>query len=71
MRDLTLSTRFLSAVEVADFVGVSPKTVTRWAREGKGPRPYYINGATRFDEADVIDWIKAQQSEQRKETNGN
>jgi excisionase family DNA binding protein len=49
--------RFLTRSEVADLLGVSPTTVTRWAREGRLPCRKTLGGHHRFD-PDVIDQVR-------------
>jgi excisionase family DNA binding protein len=42
---------FLTPSEVASSLGVSPNTVTRWAREGRMPYQMTLGGHRRFDAA--------------------
>lgn len=51
----------LTTAQVAEALAVAPQTVARWAREGKGPKAYHINGTLRFAQADVTSWLEAQQ----------
>ncbi len=48
---------FLTPSEVASSLGVSPNTVTRWAREGRMPYQMTLGGHRRFDAA-VIDELR-------------
>jgi excisionase family DNA binding protein len=48
---------FLTPSEVASALGVSPNTVTRWAREGRMPYQMTLGGHRRFDAA-VIDELR-------------
>jgi excisionase family DNA binding protein len=41
--------KFLTPSEVARILHVSPKTVSRWAREGKLPFVITMGGHRRFD----------------------
>jgi len=41
--------QFLTRSEVAKLLGVSPNTVTRWAREGRLPCQVTLGGHHRFD----------------------
>jgi excisionase family DNA binding protein len=43
------ATQFLTRSEVAKLLGVSPNTVTRWAREGRLPCQVTLGGHHRFD----------------------
>ena len=47
--------RFLTRTEVARILGVSPNTVSRWAREGRLPCQMTLGGHRRFDRAVVED----------------
>ena len=42
-------TQFLTRSEVSKLLGVSPNTVTRWAREGRLPSQVTLGGHHRFD----------------------
>ena len=42
-------TRFLTRSEVSKLLGVSPNTVTRWAREGRLACQVTLGGHHRFD----------------------
>ena len=42
-------TQFLTRSEVSKLLGVSPNTVTRWAREGRLPCQVTLGGHHRFD----------------------
>jgi len=44
-----VGTQFLTRSEVAKLLGVSPNTVTRWAREGRLPSQVTLGGHHRFD----------------------
>jgi excisionase family DNA binding protein len=41
--------QFLTRSEVSRLLGVSPNTVTRWAREGRLPCQVTLGGHHRFD----------------------
>jgi len=43
------ATQFLTRSEVSKLLGVSPNTVTRWAREGRLPCQVTLGGHHRFD----------------------
>ncbi len=42
------SAEYLKTAEVADILHVSPKTVTRWAKDGKLPHSRTLGGHRRF-----------------------
>jgi len=44
---------YLRTAEVADILYVSPKTVSRWAKEGKLPFMKTLGGHRRFPEAKI------------------
>jgi excisionase family DNA binding protein len=53
--------RFLTRTEVARLLGVSPNTVSRWAREGRLPCQMTLGGHRRFDRA-VVEEIRRRMS---------
>ena len=46
---------YLRTAEVADLLYVSPKTVSRWAKEGKLPYLKTLGGHRRYPEAEIRD----------------
>ena len=44
---------YLHTAEVADILHVSPKTVSRWAKEGKLPFLKTLGGHRRYPEAKI------------------
>jgi excisionase family DNA binding protein len=53
---------FLTPAEVASALGVSPNTVTRWAREGRMPFQMTLGGHRRF-EATIVEGLRRQLQE--------
>ena len=49
--------RYLTRADVARRLGVTPNTVSRWAREGKLPCQMTLGGHRRFDGA-VVEAIR-------------
>jgi excisionase family DNA binding protein len=49
----TESLSYLRTAEVADILYVSPKTVSRWAKEGKLPFLKTLGGHRRYPEAKI------------------
>lgn len=45
--------------QVADALNVSRRTIDRWVHLGKFVRPMKLNGSTRFDLNEVIQWARA------------
>ena len=52
-----VGTQFLTRSEVSKMLGVSPNTVTRWAREGRLPCQVTLGGHHRFDRA-LVDQLR-------------
>ena len=49
----TTAPSYLWAAEVADLLHVSPKTVSRWAKEGKLPFLKTLGGHRRYPAAEI------------------
>jgi excisionase family DNA binding protein len=49
----TIYPSYLHTAEVADILHVSPKTVSRWAKEGKRPYLKTLGGHRRYPEAEI------------------
>jgi excisionase family DNA binding protein len=47
------SSNYLHTAEVADVLHVSPKTVSRWAKEGQLPFLKTLGGHRRYPEAEI------------------
>ena len=45
--------RYLRTSEVADLLQVSPKTVSRWAQEGRLPYLRTLGGHRRYPDAEI------------------
>ena len=52
-----VETQFLTRSEVSKLLGVSPNTVTRWAREGRLPCQVTLGGHHRFDR-ELVDQLR-------------
>jgi excisionase family DNA binding protein len=52
-KDHASKSTYLLPSEVADMLQVSPKTVTRWAKEGKLPSRRTLGGHRRYARADI------------------
>ena len=50
---VTAAPRYLRAAEVADILHVSPKTVSRWAKEGKLAFLKTLGGHRRYPAAEI------------------
>jgi excisionase family DNA binding protein len=49
----TTEPSYLRAAEVAELLHVSPKTVSRWAKEGKLPYLRTLGGHRRYPDAEI------------------
>jgi excisionase family DNA binding protein len=54
---------YLLAAEVADILHVSPKTVSRWAKEGKLPFMKTLGGHRRYPEAEIRELVETLRQE--------
>jgi excisionase family DNA binding protein len=48
---------YLRPAEVADLLSVSPKTVSRWAKEGKLPFMKTLGGHRRYPAAEIQELV--------------
>ena len=64
----TSSTQFLTRSEVSKLLGVSPNTVTRWAREGRLACLVTLGGHHRFDR-EVVEQLRRQQYREKQDRN--
>jgi excisionase family DNA binding protein len=48
---------YLRTAEVADILHVSPKTVSRWAKDGKLPFMKTLGGHRRYPEAEIRELV--------------
>ena len=54
---------YLRPAEVADLLSVSPKTVSRWAKEGKLPFMKTLGGHRRYPEAEIRELVEVLRQE--------
>jgi excisionase family DNA binding protein len=54
---------YLLPSEVAEVLQVSPKTVTRWAKEGKLPSRRTLGGHRRYARADIESLVERLQEQ--------
>ena len=47
--------RYIRTAQVAEILSVSPKTVSRWAKDGKLPHLITLGGHRRFPRAEIED----------------
>jgi excisionase family DNA binding protein len=53
MTGVQVEREYLRAAEAATFLNVSPKTVSRWAKEGKVPHIVTLGGHRRFPRREI------------------
>ncbi len=58
--------KLLVAKEVAGILRVSVSTVYGWAKRGEIP-VYKVGGLVRFDEREILEWVKTGRFEPRRE----
>jgi excisionase family DNA binding protein len=63
-------TQFLTRSEVSKLLGVSPNTVTRWAREGRLACLVTLGGHHRFDR-EVVEQLRKQQYREKQDRDEN
>jgi len=51
--------RYLRTAQVAELLQVSPKTVARWAKEGKLPFLRTLGGHRRYPEGEILALLDA------------
>ena len=49
---------YLRTAQVADLLSVSPKTVSRWAKEGRLPFLKTLGGHRRYPEAEIRELVE-------------
>jgi excisionase family DNA binding protein len=50
--------RYLRTAQAAELLQVSPKTVSRWAKEGKLPYLNTLGGHRRYPEAEIRELLR-------------
>jgi len=59
------SEQLLSTREVADILGLSPRTVHRLNSTGKIIKPLRISGSVRYARTELMSWIKAEMPDRK------
>jgi excisionase family DNA binding protein len=59
----SLSRKYLSSVQAAERLAVSPKTVSRWARQGRLPHLRTLGGHRRYD-PEMVERLRRQLTHQ-------
>lgn len=52
--------RYIKTAEVAEILRVSPKTVSRWAKDGKLPHLITLGGHRRFPKGEIENLARKQ-----------
>jgi excisionase family DNA binding protein len=63
MTDTT--TDLLTTPQVAELLGVSPLTLSRWRVKDKGPRCALVGKGYLYERRDVLDWLETQKQVRR------
>lgn len=53
----------LGPSEIAILLGISERTLTRWVKQGRFPKPVTFGHARHWDEATVEAWMEAARKE--------
>ena len=51
---MTTHKKYLTSADLRERFGIAPVTLWRWTKNGKLPRPRYINGRKRWAEEEII-----------------
>lgn len=54
--------KLLTVKEVSAMLSIAPQTLYQWAELGKMPS-FKLNGCLRFDESDIMKWLKTCKNE--------
>jgi hypothetical protein len=49
--------------QVADYLGISPRTVEGWRRRGTGPAWQRVGRSPRYFKRDVLAWVRSQRGD--------
>ena len=60
-----MTSKYGTTDEVAEYLHISPKTLTNWRYTGKGPRSVRVGGCVRYLWTDVEQWINDQQADRK------
>ena len=60
--------RELNPTEMADFLGVTTRTLQRWREQGNGPDFYMLGREPRYPLAWHAEWRESQRVSRRRET---
>jgi excisionase family DNA binding protein len=49
--------------QVAEYLGVSPRTLETWRRRGTGPAWHRVGRSPRYFKGAVVDWVRRQRGD--------
>jgi len=52
--------RLMTPNEVSDYLAVPVGTLYQWRHRGDGPPAYRVGRHLRYDEADLVEWLRQQ-----------
>ncbi len=58
MEPTTNATRLLTQRQLAEMLGVTPRSLERWRETGDGPPFLRVGGLVRYTPADVSGWLE-------------
>lgn len=58
--DATQLPVLLDTDQLADYLGVSPRTLETWRRLDEGPRFHRFGKHVRYAEDDIVEWLRTQ-----------
>lgn len=59
--------QYVRLKRLAKLLDVHPKTVQRWSREGKFPKPIFVGGEPRWKESEVLVFLEMKRHEPEPE----
>jgi len=54
----TIIDNLLTRLEVAKLLGVTPRSLDRWAWRREGPTRFKIGRLTYYDKSDIVAWLE-------------
>jgi len=57
MHNQTLTNTYLSRNELAEFLGISARTLDRWHAQRRGPKRVQVGNFIRYRQSDVSAWL--------------
>lgn len=57
----------LSVSDLANYLGVPPRTIYTWRYKGVAPKGFYVGKHLRFREDDVLAWLETRETGSNEE----